>query len=569
MPTLQLQISAEQYTHSIRQMRAVAQALVVSGTATNLLKIFDNAFVAWLVKHNLMAKKNIQKQYKLVMSDNFHYLLQSQIKESPPKHNQLLGRQLLAHIPLPPQLVDENNIAALLQVIHDYVLNKIENKQNSLVVFKTQSNVFVSEQIVKLHLASFKDLLNIFHNFKFFNKDSASNSVIMTAELQHSKAAAMSDYTTFYFKFFAISKETPNEGLVAEYQMYEQLFKLSKCNITPNMLCKVFASTLPKFSTDFLPMLAPTTKAKLAKTKTWGKTGVIITHPGGEKLGDVFDTLSKTERKAVLFQLLYTLYVFEQLQISHGDLHTYNLFVNDLPEPVEMCFIINKQKYQFTTRKLVKIFDFDFGAIFAHNKLLCNDKIHINRVVNINRLPGNWLNDTGTTHIFNENLDLCVVFGHLIKELADVKGDKAYHSFIHTHFSGYFDNTHTLRDTYTDVLEHPDNDNYDYDNMLRIFNKKRDVTTLSELAIGSSILDMTWKEYFKYINIHMYNRLAKVAYTKNILNNQLWVPEQLISHLEDMLQDTSYFGTFKTTKKFDVTTQNVYTLDNRILKTHF
>jgi hypothetical protein len=90
------------------------------------------------------------------------------------------------------------------------------------------------------------------------------------------------------------------------------------------------------------------------------------------------------------------------------------------------------------------------------------------------------------------------------------------------------------------------------------------VATLAELAIGPSILDMTWKEYFKSIYKHMYNRLAKVAHTKNILNNQLWVPEQLISRLEDMLQH-SYFSAFKTTKKFNVTTQNVYTLDNRVL----
>ena len=559
-----LQISTEQYSQCIKKMRAVVHGLLISGTTTNLLQIFDNDYVSWLVEQKMITKySDMKKLFQLVMSDNFDHLLKAKIKASPAKHNQMLGKMLLAQLPLPPKQVELRNIKVLLSLIHEYVLTKIENKHDSLVLFKTQSNVFISEQIVKLHLDSFKNLLDIFYNFKYFNKDSASNSIIMTAQLKHSRALAISDYSTFYFKFFTISKDTPNDGLVAEYQMYEQLFKLSKCNITPNILCKVFSSALPKFNTDFYPMLTPATQTKVGKAKRWGQTGVIITHPGGEKLGDVFHQLSKADRKAVLFQLFYTLFVFEKLQISHGDMHTYNLFVNELPEPTEMCFIINKQKYQFTTRKLVKIFDFDFGAIFAHNKLLCNDKIHINRVVNINRLPGNWLNNTGTTHIFNENLDLCVVFGHLIKELADVTEDKAYQAFVRANFSGYFDDSHTLRDTYLDVIENPDE--YDYDNMLRIFDKKRDVSKLSELAIAPRILDMTWKGYFKNIHKHMYNRLAKEEHTTDITNNQLWVPEQLISRLQDMLRD-SYFDTFKTNKQFDVTTQNVYTLDNRILK---
>jgi hypothetical protein len=557
-----LQISDEQYSQSIKKMRAVVNSLVASGKTTNLLQIFDNDFVSFLVDQNIMTKTkggstSMKKLIQLVMSDNFDHLLKTTLKASPIKHNQLLGKNLLELLPLPPKLVGGLNITAMLKLIHDYVVSKIKNKHDSLVLFKAQSNVFISEQIVKLHLDSFKDLLGIFYNFKYFNKDSASNSVIMTAQLKHNRALAMSDYSTFYFKFFTITKDTPNEGLVAEYQMYEQLFKLSKCNITPNILCKVFSSKLPKFSTDFYPMLTPATQAKMHKTKRWDQTGVIITHPGGEKFGDVFDTLSKADRKAVLFQLFYTLHVFEKLQISHGDMHTLNLFVNDLPEPTEMCFIINKQKYQFTTRKLLKIFDFDFGAIFASNTLQCNDKVQIQKVVNINRLPGNWLNNTGTTHIFNENLDLCVVFGHLIKELAQVRNDAAYHTFVRTHFSAYFDDTHTLRDTYTDVIENPDE--YDYDNMLRIFDKKRDVSRLSELAIAPRILDMTWKDYFKSIYKHMYNRLAKEEHTRDITNNQLWVPEQLISRIEDMLQDT-YFSSFKTNKQFDMTTQNVYTL---------
>jgi hypothetical protein len=62
----------------------------------------------------------------------------------------------------------------------------------------------------------------------------------------------------------------------------------------------------------------------------------------------------------ILFQIAYTLVVFEDFGLMHNDLHTGNVFVEELSEPVQFVFRIDDNDQR--TRDVyyhVKIYDFD------------------------------------------------------------------------------------------------------------------------------------------------------------------------------------------------------------------
>ena len=104
------------------------------------------------------------------------------------------------------------------------------------------------------------------------------------------------------------------------------------------------------------------------KTNEWRDIEMIITQPGGNLFDFKFEKLTPLDRKTVIFQLLYTLYVFERLKISHGDLHSGNLFIVDV-EPTTLCYLVEGVQYRFTTTKLLKIYDFDRSNISAKTNI--------------------------------------------------------------------------------------------------------------------------------------------------------------------------------------------------------
>jgi hypothetical protein len=62
----------------------------------------------------------------------------------------------------------------------------------------------------------------------------------------------------------------------------------------------------------------------------------------------------------ILFQIAYTLVVFEDFGLMHNDLHTGNVFVEKLSEPVQFVFRIGDNYHRTRTVKYhVKIYDFD------------------------------------------------------------------------------------------------------------------------------------------------------------------------------------------------------------------
>jgi hypothetical protein len=84
----------------------------------------------------------------------------------------------------------------------------------------------------------------------------------------------------------------------------------------------------------------------------------------------------------VLFQLAYTLVIFEDFGLMHHDLHLGNVFVKELPSLLHLSVNVGEGKTMVrNVRYFVQIYDFDqsakvetkFNSVAMHNTLLEND----------------------------------------------------------------------------------------------------------------------------------------------------------------------------------------------------
>jgi hypothetical protein len=194
----------------------------------------------------------------------------------------------------------------------------------------------------------------------------------------------------------------------------------------------------------------------------WTDTDIIITQSGGNKLKDVYKTLHPEELKNILFQIFYTLYVFEKIEFSHGDLYSWNIFIQDIPD-TELCYLVGKQIFRFRTTKLVKIYDFDNSTLCKDTEITVNttEKIEITHYLNHNREVGTLLNKLGATNIFNKNLDITMFCLMLDNDISD---------FFQRCFPG-LSNSEKIGDTYS-----------------------------KEPLTNEDISNMSWEQYFKTIH---------------------------------------------------------------------
>ena len=394
----------------------------------------------------------------------------------------------------------------------------------------SKNNVEISEYIEDLRISSYRSILSNFTNFKIIPKNSASNSIVFYATFND---------RPLFFKIFPIGnvidgnncKIHKTTNLVFEKIYYEELFKLIKYNITPNILCKVTTSDIPNFDSEFIDKLEPEVKKSIIEQinqsneiedipqdTLWKNTGVIITQSGGDMFEDIYRDLHPEDFKKVMFQILYTLYVFEKIEFSHGDLHSKNIFVLTVPE-IELCYFVNNRFYKFKTTKLVKIYDFDHSTICKTTEISINrsTSITINQNKNPIREPGSISNNRyGETNIFNKNLDIIMFYLLLDYNEPD------FLRFYHSSFPG-------LKSTETITV--PDTD-----------------------------LDMQWNTYFQTIKGPKYNgHIIKSFKRGGIVNNHLIIPESIIIPKVNMMFH-DYFNTLIATEEINIKTEIIYSL---------
>jgi hypothetical protein len=379
-----------------------------------------------------------------------------------------------------------------------------------------------------------------------------------------------------------------NDGLEFEQFGYNQLFKLVQYNVTPNILCKVAASMIPDFTRDFLnsPTLSTikpdivsqistiNTSKGYAAEASWINTGVIITQPGDITLQKELKNLTNEERCQVMFQLVYTLYVFEKIQFSHGDLHVGNIFILNLPEERELCYLVEGQVFRFRTKKLVKIYDFDHSMIAKDTRIRVNRTEHFEIVKRLNPIrdtDSDFNVKYAETNIFNKNLDLLIcynyfsyVYPNMFTKLEMDPTDPEFNEFFQDCLPGFNSanplSNETIRARYSILLQNPKN----RAEANRIFGIKIDrADEMERYYISDDVYNMTWMDYFKELKEEgHFGRIVK-DFDDYVDNNHLWIPDEIVVPKIDMLTNR-YFNRLRSDIPIDIRRESVYTIDGRV-----
>jgi hypothetical protein len=383
--------------------------------------------------------------------------------------------------------------------------------------------------------------------------------------------------------------------------MYSELLKLVKYNITPNILCKIATAENVKGLEQFLRdtnMMADAEQYTFNKEineetlevpehTIWETVSLISTHKGGETVRSIFENLNFEERRQVMFQILYNMYVFDKLEISQGDLHSENILINVLPEEIDLCYIVEGVKYCFRTKHLVKYFDLDRGMIGKTTRLRFdkNQSVQIDQVDNPVRAPTFWVNkDYGVTSIYNKNLELVNLMTHETHGLLSNSTDRVrfrfiypgkpvdeeFNNFIRDVIPGGVSNK-TIIETYTELLQNPEQkaeaDRIFGVNPLKLGKSETEADwiqrSITKYTIDDDIKAMQWKDYFNFIKDKdsLLGHILKS--TTSIKNNHLWIPDGIILNKLEMLKN-KYFNKFIDRRPYDITEEIVYTIDGMI-----
>jgi hypothetical protein len=582
-------------------------------------KVSSDASNSYIFIHNVLSNKELKhiyneylntlpphmlgesiELYKTINSDNFRTLLEElSTVEQATLHNRITN--LLA------STETLQRISALIyNIINNAVKDSLDDKKrNSRYVYKTAKNVQSSEDIESLGMTTMTSVLSNFTNYRVFKKGSASKSVIFLAELApnpdsvnvvKARNTLKPSTHTLYFKMYPTGKLTnsftfSNPGLDTERSMYSELFKLVKYGITPNILCRVATGVFPDSYNELLSsdrinrevrrlfrsqMAEVNKKSNLFSREDWKDIGLTITQPGGKTFYDVFKSLHRSERKQIMFQLLYTLYVFEQLKISHGDLHVNNIFVVDV-EPTELCYVIEGVQYRFTTTKLLKIYDFDQSNISEDTDITINGRntVRISRVFNSNRRLGGYFDKIyGKGEQFVRKSDLMIVLANGLNVLAynynilDFGGatDPEITYFFRNVMPGFYTQNPISRelicDTFTELLKRATPELIKEIRDVFLIPEGQDVN-IKNMEIGADICNMSWNTYYSEILPKFYGCLVKDNLGKVSDNNKLIIPDTIVLPIRDMINNP-YFDVLKSTEPIDITRQLVYTLDGKL-----
>ena len=217
------------------------------------------------------------------------------------------------------------------------------------------------------------------------NKGSASDSVIMFGNLKVGKQTV-----NVVFKLIFKSKNKLNNSLIVEQQIYENVISNLINNYhTPHIVN--YIGTVTSCTTNQI-----VEQLSLAEMKNFENAlkqidldsfddtyshMMILEKSSGYTLHNCMsqEKLTSDEKFKILFQLLYTLLCFERIGLSQNDLHTSNIFVDKLDNPVERIYYIDNTRWvKFTTSYDAKIYDFDRGAIYhpAVDRNLTIDKLY-------------------------------------------------------------------------------------------------------------------------------------------------------------------------------------------------
>ncbi|MBS0628478.1 MAG: hypothetical protein JSS09_09755, partial [Verrucomicrobia bacterium] len=197
-----------------------------------------------------------------------------------------------------------------------------------------------------------------------FQKDSSSPTEIMFAKLT-SKLVKGRFELPISLKVFSNEEDDKDPdigGLFYEYRMYKLITDLIvRTGVCPNFIPYIAFGCCEDEKCYLIT-------EKAGNGMQFGKNKIYPI----QTLAEIYPELSLREKQQVLFQIVYALTVMQRFKISHNDLHSNNILVMIMDEPVIMKYIADKKVFKIQTKYIPYIYDWDLGS---HTLLGKNPKL--------------------------------------------------------------------------------------------------------------------------------------------------------------------------------------------------
>jgi hypothetical protein len=548
-------------------------ALINLLTEPNLKEITRGLFDS-LIKKNDDSLPSKMEKYEIATSKSMLQLIRDMKNRIDGEGIKTALTEKLMAVKAKP-VIDKFNIPLIIYTEVYNTIGAMLNgvRTNTSIVFESAKNAERSEFIEDLRLKSYSQIIDNFTDLTIHNKNSASPTIVFSGILKTDSARrlnAVREITILNVPrlFFKVERADISTGYaIIEQVIYRELFKLVKYNMTPHILCKVATNVLlPKFY-DTMKIVSDDFKTKLEQemTKTnsflikkkfvqtdipWDITRLLVTQKGEIELYKIIEKELELDRlKRVLFQLFYTLYVFENIECNHGDLHLANIFVNKLPKVTTYCYKVNDILYKINTDESVKIFDFDCSKIFKKTDVMVNTQrgMIIQEVYNDRPQPG-------ITNVYNKNIDK-------VKLLLNLIDNATLKPLIERIIPG-LSLEETVRNTYLRLLFSGDNQERNRKEASRIFSVEiSEPSDIDKCEIGESILNRSWNRYFGLISkVHVQNWIIKSGVLDDYSKDHLWIPDEIVLPYEQILALLAN----PIQEAINVRNGPVYTIDGRL-----
>lgn len=241
---------------------------------------------------------------------------------------------------------------------HSILIERLTNSSSELKEWIENVNCKIGE-----HLQNFTVLKN---------KNSYSASIIMFGDVTHK-----GKNIPITIKLVFDAKDKLNNSLKIEQQIYENVTEKLILNYNTPHLMKCLGVVKSCGVEDIMNSFKNKEELTIFKDcrKTINKkvydvndvSMLILEKCQGKTLHyySQHENLNEAEVLNILFQLLYTLKCFEQIKLTHNDMHMNNIFINKLKEPEERIYYITKDRWvKINVTYDVKIFDYDRGSIY-------------------------------------------------------------------------------------------------------------------------------------------------------------------------------------------------------------
>ncbi len=270
------------------------------------------------------------------------------------------------------KIFDELNNNNIKDFFDNLIMIKSSGSSETVIIKATLGKKFpnihkeFSDIIIK---ASFCPLNDNYENF--------DNSLEVERQIYKYVISDMTKYTPFLLTAIKILN-IKNE--LNEPNKPTKLPNFDKSNLFTEFISKIDSDIIShRLNNNFNLLITKKSKSKNNKGITLYESLVYINEQLKEK--NIFHL--EGALFSLMFQILWTLEVFNRYNFKHNDLHANNIFVEQLNNPVILTFRLdntgeNKVPYKYiklTSHYIIKIFDFDISTIVSHSKVDRNIKL--------------------------------------------------------------------------------------------------------------------------------------------------------------------------------------------------